>query len=106
MSGIHERERNYTLKQQSPLRFHSMNQGNLKDSFDLERKINVSRKVFMAQRRRERHIKEAKELQHAKVVRVLSRVLQSLSGYDGANLEVLESEIRYLKRSGIVLNFE
>lgn len=99
-------ERREIIDSGSPLKRHSLNQGRLKLIF--EGRVRVfpeSRKVRMAERRRERHSKEQEEYLTAKLNRILERVQDVKDGsFEGFCEDSFYHELRYLRSNHIQLN--
>lgn len=104
MSSVHDKERKTSIYGNSPLRSHSMSQYALGITRQGQERLDIPRKVRMAERRRDRLAQEYSDWCDARRDRIFDRVLRCLDkqaafGYDGIIPEILDVELSYLERT-------
>jgi len=94
-------ERADVIESGSPLRHSNLNQGRLKQAADNGGMLDVPRKAYRAELKRDRELEDMLSRERQKQKRIWSSIERALEGYDGANYDALRSEIASIVRRGV-----
>lgn len=100
MSGRARDEVKRSFGNGNPLRWHSMNQRNLKTSFDGAARLSLSKKQLRSLRRINKEAERANERRERVAAMIKDGLRRRLEfGFDGINGEILAAGIRYVSGS-------